>query len=62
MGAIADRSAGQRAHGIYRMESEVGWIRELAMTPGDYFVPSFIPPANDRSPYPLELPRASGKH
>jgi uncharacterized cupin superfamily protein len=49
-------------HGIYRMESEVGWFRELAMTPGDYFVPSLIPPANDRSPYPLELPRASGKH
>jgi uncharacterized cupin superfamily protein len=49
-------------HGIYRMESEVGWFRELAITPGNYFVPSLIPPPNDRSPYPLELPRASGKH
>jgi uncharacterized cupin superfamily protein len=49
-------------HGIYRMESEAGWFRELAITPGDYFVPSLIPPANDRSPYPLELPLAAGKH
>ena len=49
-------------HGIYRMESEVGWFRELAMTPGDYFVPSRIPPPSDRSPYLLELPQARGKH
>jgi uncharacterized cupin superfamily protein len=49
-------------HGIYRMESEVGWFREVAITPGDYFVPSLIPPPNDRSPYPLELPVANGKH
>jgi uncharacterized cupin superfamily protein len=48
--------------GIYRMESEVGWFRELAITPGDYFVPTLIPPPNERSPYPLELPRANGKH
>ncbi len=48
--------------GIYRMEAEVGWFRELAITPGDYFVPSLIPPPNERSPYPLKLPRANGKH
>jgi uncharacterized cupin superfamily protein len=49
-------------HGIYRMEAESGWFRELAITPGDYFVPSLIPPPNDRSPYPLKLPPAAGKH
>jgi uncharacterized cupin superfamily protein len=48
--------------GIYRMESEVGWFRELAITPGDYFVPSLIPPPNDRSPYALNLPEANGRH
>ncbi len=48
--------------GIYRMESEDGWFRELAITPGDYFDPSRIPPPNDRSPFPLELPTVSGKH
>jgi len=49
-------------HGIYRMESDTGWFRELAITPGDYFVPALIPPPNDRSPYPLRLPLSSGKH
>jgi quercetin dioxygenase-like cupin family protein len=49
-------------HGIYRMESEVGWFREVAITPGDYFVPSLIPPPSDRSPCPLKLPVAAGKH
>ncbi len=49
-------------HGIYRMEADVGWFREVAITPGDYFVASLIPPPNDRSPYPLKLPRASGRH
>jgi mannose-6-phosphate isomerase-like protein (cupin superfamily) len=47
---------------VYRMEADAGWFREVAITPGDYFVASLIPPPNDRSPYPLELPRASGKH
>lgn len=49
-------------HGIYRMEADAGWFREVAITPGDYFVASLMPPPNDRSPYPLELPRANGKH
>jgi len=49
-------------HGIYRMESEVGCFRDVAITPGDYFVPSAIPPPNDRSPYRLELPLAGGTH
>jgi uncharacterized cupin superfamily protein len=48
-------------HGIYRMESPVGWFRELAITPGDYFVPDLIPPPNDRSPYLLEVPLTNGK-
>jgi quercetin dioxygenase-like cupin family protein len=49
-------------HGVYRMESEAGWFRELAITPGDYFVASLIPPPNDRAPYRLDLPLANGKH
>jgi uncharacterized cupin superfamily protein len=49
-------------HGIYRMEAEVGWFRELAITPGDYFVAALIPPPNDRTPYRLNLPSANGKH
>lgn len=48
--------------GIYRVTSENGLFRELAITPGSYFDPTHVPPPNPQSPRRLDLPLAAGKH
>lgn len=48
--------------GIYRVTSDDGRFRELAITPRSYFDPSHVTPPSQEAPRRLDLPSAQGKH
>jgi hypothetical protein len=48
--------------GVYRVTSDAGPFRELAIVPHDYFDASRPLPVSAETPRKIELPRAAGKH
>jgi len=48
--------------GIYRVISEEGPFREMAIVPHDYFDASRPPPVSNETPGRIEAPLAAGKH